>query len=56
MNNKIILVDKKTISCEGDKASNLGHPKVYLNTANIENKVTCSYCGITYLYNTKASC
>lgn len=56
MNNKIIFVNNKKVTCEGDKASKLGHPKVYLHTSSIDNRVTCSYCGITYLYKTKASC
>ena len=52
-NNEIVKVDDETetICCDGGQDS-LGHPAVYY-TFDKSNKITCSYCGKTYIKGQK---
>jgi uncharacterized Zn-finger protein len=42
-----IEVTARKVACDGEAASGLGHPRIWLHIEDRE--VTCPYCSITYV-------
>jgi uncharacterized Zn-finger protein len=43
------VVHTSRVACDGNAASGLGHPRVFLTFAGTERKTVCPYCSRTFV-------